>query len=432
MTFKKSTLTNIKFDTLALHPQLSTALEDAGFVFQTKIQEKGLPFILEGKDVIGQSQTGTGKTLAFLLGIAEGLLKNPDPSPMPGALILAPTRELVVQIATEARLICKNSSIVVTPVYGGEDYARQRHNLTKNCDIIVASPGRLIDYLKSKVFSLRRVKYFVVDEADRMFDMGFIPDVRYITRKLPPIEKRQSFLFSATINYRVLSLSYDLLKDNPEEISMEDEEIIVDKLNHFMYNVSQVEKLPLLLGLFKKDPSFKRVLIFCNTRDSCNRLSQKLMGNNIHALSLQGDLAQKKRFSILKKFKEAEKMALVATDVASRGLHIEDISHVINFDLPQNPLDYVHRIGRTARAGKSGLGISLVGERDAYYLAPIEKYLGKEVSLESFDPELLTEDESKDSFVDFSRRRHSGRAPGKSRSHIKGSGRKGPRRRPGR
>ena len=366
-------------------------IREAGFVTTTPIQEAALPLALKGKDVAGQSQTGTGKTAAFLIAAFTRLLRTPAPPPStpaaPRVLIIAPTRELVVQIESDARQLGRFTPFRIHAVYGGIDYAKQRDALAAGCDVLVGTPGRLIDYLKQHVWSPRKVEVLVVDEADRMFDMGFIADLRFILRRLPPPERRQSFLFSATLSFRVLELTWEFM-NNPSQITIMPQQKTAERVEQLLYHVGREEKFGLLLGLLRREGG-GRILIFSNTREEARRLEDRLTRNGWEARALTGDVDQKRRLRILNDFKDGQLPVLVATDVASRGLHIEGVTHVINWDLPQDVEDYVHRIGRTARAGAGGKAIALVDEASALCLEPIEKFIGQKISVEWPEDDLI-------------------------------------------
>jgi ATP-dependent RNA helicase RhlB len=378
------------FTRLDLPPEVMQGIREAGFVTMTPIQEGALPLALKGKDVAGQSQTGTGKTAAFLIAAFTRLLRTPAPPPAsvtsPRVLIIAPTRELVVQIEADAKLLGKYTPFRILAVYGGIDYNRQRDALAEACDVLVGTPGRLIDYLKQHVWSPRRVEVLVIDEADRMFDMGFIADLRFILRRLPPPEKRQSFLFSATLSFRVLELTWEFM-NNPAQITIMPKQKTAERVEQSLYHVGREEKFALLLGLLRREGG-ERILIFSNTREDARRLEDRLIRNGWEARALTGDVDQKKRLRILNDFKEGVLPVLVATDVASRGLHIEAVSHVINWDLPQDAEDYVHRIGRTARAGAGGKAIALVDEASALNLEAVEKFIGQKIAVEWAEDDL--------------------------------------------
>ncbi len=369
----------MKFTDLDLPKNVMQGIEQVGFVDLTPVQEESIPLALRGRDVAAQAQTGTGKTAAFLIALFTRLLKNPAQSKVgPRALVLAPTRELVVQICADAEGLGAHCPFKVQPIFGGVDYEKQRRALQVGVDVIVATPGRLIDYIKQNVFSLKHVEALVIDEADRMFDMGFIRDLRYILRKLPPFEKRQTMLFSATLSQRVMELAYEFM-NLAEKVSIEPEQVTAERVEQIVYHVARREKFPLLLGLLKKEPEDLRVMIFVNTKKEGEHLSGRLRINDFKVAYLSGDIAQKKRLRIIEDFKSGKLNLLVATDVASRGLHVEDVTHVVNYDLPQDAEDYVHRIGRTARAGAGGKSISFADEDLAYFLPDIEEYIGQKI-----------------------------------------------------
>jgi len=380
----------MEFSTLDLPEAVMQGIRDAGFVTATPIQEAALPLALRGKDVAGQSQTGTGKTAAFLISAFTRLIRESEPrsghGSEPRVLIIAPTRELVVQIESDARLLGQHTPFRIQAVYGGIDYNKQRESLAAGCDVLVGTPGRLIDYLKQHIWSTRRVEVLVIDEADRMFDMGFIADLRFILRRLPPPERRQSFLFSATLSFRVLELTWEFM-NNPAQITIMPQQKTAERVEQTLYHVGREEKFPLLLGLMRREGD--RFLIFSNTREEARRLEDRLIRNGWDARALTGDVDQKRRLKIMNDFKEGVLPVLVATDVASRGLHIEAVSHVINWDLPQDPEDYVHRIGRTARAGAAGRAVGLVDEASALNLEGIEKFIGQKIPVEWAEDDLF-------------------------------------------
>ena len=373
-----SYLTETRFTDFSLEPQLLTGLSEAGFEYCTKIQAQSLPLVLAGKDVAGQAQTGTGKTAAFLLAIFNHLLTHPKPESgdgvNPRAVVLAPTRELAIQIHRDAEMLGKATGLKLGLVYGGTGYHEQRESLSDGVDVLIGTPGRLIDYFKQQVFDLKGVQVVVLDEADRMFDLGFIKDIRYILRRMPPPKERLNLLFSATLSHRVHELGYEHMND-PEEIKIDAETVVADRLLEEVYYPANSEKLPLLLGLMRQTEG-ERVLVFANMRVTCDRLGRSLKQQGYSTGVLSGDVPQKKREQLLKGFTEGTRRVLVATDVAARGLHIPSVSHVFNYDLPQDPEDYVHRIGRTARAGASGHAISFACEDHAFSLMDIEEYIG--------------------------------------------------------
>jgi ATP-dependent RNA helicase RhlB len=367
-------------------------ISDTGFTECTPIQEKTLPLALSGKDVAGQAQTGTGKTAAFLIALFTRLLSHPRPASenQPRALILAPTRELVVQIEADAQLLGRHTGLTIQAIYGGVDYQKQRTALQEGTDIVIGTPGRLIDYLKQKVYSLKQIESLVIDEADRMFDMGFIADLRFILRRLPPFDKRQNMMFSATLNQRVMELAYEFM-NLPEKISATPEKMTAELVEQVLYHVASKEKFSLLLGLLRK-MGMVRTMVFVNTKREAEFLCDRLTANEFPSKVISGDVDQKKRLRILDDFKSGKLPILIATDVASRGLHIDGVSHVINYDLPQDCEDYVHRIGRTARAGAEGMAISLADENGAFHLEAIEAYAKQKIRVEWADSDLYVKD----------------------------------------
>ena len=387
-------LTDIRFkDFDDLHPDLIKGLDEAGFEFCTPIQAQSIPIALTGKDVAGEAQTGTGKTAAFMVACMHHLISKPadenrKPN-QPRALILAPTRELAIQIHKDAAAIGKYTGLKLGLAYGGTDYDKQRNTITEGVDILIGTPGRLIDFFKQGVYNLKACDVLVLDEADRMFDLGFIDDIRYLLRRCPEPAKRLSLLFSATLSHRIAELAYEHMND-PAEVRIEAETRTADKIEQSIYYPANEEKIPLLLGLMKKlKPS--RSIIFINTKRVAEKVYAWLEGNGYKSALLSGDVPQKKRQTLLKKFQDGEFNVLVATDVAARGLHIPEVSHVFNFDLPQSGEDYVHRIGRTARAGASGSAISFACEDYAHYIMDIEEYIDQKIGRESVTSELLVE-----------------------------------------
>jgi ATP-dependent RNA helicase RhlB len=372
---------SLSFESLGLAPPVLQGIHAAGFTQCTPIQAQTLPIALSGRDVAGQAQTGTGKTAAFLVALYHTLLTHPAPAGRTPtsirALIVAPTRELAVQIHHDAETLGRHTGLVHAVVYGGIDYEKQRRQLEEGIDVLIGTPGRLIDYYKQHVFDMKHAQVLVLDEADRMFDLGFIADIRYIMRRLPPPERRQSMLFSATLSYRVLELAYEHM-NNPELVRIEPDKMTVDRVRQIMYYPAMEEKVPLLVGLLRQSEA-RRTMIFVNTKRMAERLESVLKANGFHAQALSGDVPQAKRLRFLRDFHNGDLAVLIATDVASRGLHIPDVSHVFNFDLPQDAADYVHRIGRTARAGAEGDAISFACEEFAVSLPDIEGYIGHKI-----------------------------------------------------
>ena len=385
-------LTDIVFSSFELHPALQAGLESAGFTRCTPIQALTLPLALNGRDVAGQAQTGTGKTLAFLVALINRLLTRPalaDRKPEdPRALILAPTRELAIQIHKDAVKFGSDLGLRFALVYGGVDYDKQRELLQQGVDVIIATPGRLIDYVKQhKVVSLHACEVCVLDEADRMFDLGFIKDIRFLLRRMPIRTERQTLLFSATLSHRVLELAYEHMNE-PEKLVVETEFITAAKVRQLVYFPADEEKIPLLIGLLTRSEGH-RTMVFVNTKVWVERVAKALERAGFRVGVLSGDVPQKKRETLLARFQKGQLDLLVATDVAARGLHIDGVSHVYNYDLPFDAEDYVHRIGRTARLGAEGDAISFACERYAMSLPDIEAYIEQKLPVAAVEPELL-------------------------------------------
>ncbi|HET7126019.1 MAG TPA: ATP-dependent RNA helicase RhlB, partial [Lysobacter sp.] len=371
---------------------LLAGLEAAGFNRCTPIQALTLPIALAGRDVAGQAQTGTGKTLAFLITVINRLLTRPalaDRKPEdPRALILAPTRELAIQIHKDAVKFASDLGLKFALVYGGVDYDKQRALLQAGADVIIATPGRLIDYVKQhKVVSLHACEVCVLDEADRMFDLGFIKDIRFLLRRMPIRTERQTLLFSATLSHRVLELAYEHMNE-PEKLVVETQGITAAKVRQKLYYPADEEKIPLLIGLLSRSEG-ARTMVFVNTKVFVERVARALEKAGYRVGVLSGDVPQKKRESLLKKFQAGQLEILVATDVAARGLHIDGVSHVYNYDLPFDAEDYVHRIGRTARLGAEGDAISFACERYGMSLPDIEAYIDQKIPGEHVTPDML-------------------------------------------
>lgn len=390
-------LTDTTLASLDLDSNLQAGLQEMGFTHCTPIQALTLPEALNGHDVAGQAQTGTGKSAAFLLATFQRLLSRPiDPEQAvtkparPRALILAPTRELAIQINKDAEAIGKQTGLRLALAYGGSGYDTQRDRIAAGCDVLIGTPGRLIDYFKQGVFDLKGIEVVVLDEADRMFDLGFIADIRYFLRRMPSPEKRLNMLFSATLSHRVLELAYEHMND-PKLLKVEADTMTADRVTQLLYHVANDEKFALQLGLLEKLKP-QRGIIFINTKRVGERLTDLLQANGWQAEILSGDVPQNKRVRLLHQFQAGELSLLVATDVAARGLHIPDVTHVFNYDIPQDAEDYVHRIGRTARAGAEGDAISLCCETYVYSLPEIEKYIGHPIPGGQVTEDLLVRD----------------------------------------
>ena len=378
----------IKFRQLGLDNHLLRILDEIGFTDCTPVQAACLPLILEGRDVAGQAQTGTGKTAAFLLSTIHFLItKKVENSKKLRAIVIAPTRELAIQIHKDAQMLNRYCDLEIGLVYGGVDYEKQQEKLIKGVDILIGTPGRLIDYFKQGVFNFKYVEVVVLDEADRMFDLGFISDIRYILRRMPKPEKRLNMLFSATLSYRVMELAYEHMND-PSLIKINPEKITADNVNQTIYHVANEEKIRLLISLLKSIKT-TRTIVFVNTKKTAEKVWSYLEGNEIHAAVLSGDVPQKIRQHLFNEFSTGDLKVLVATDLAARGLHISDVSHVFNYDLPQNAEDYVHRIGRTARAGASGDAVSFACEDYVYSLMEIESFIGYQIPTRTIAEGLL-------------------------------------------
>ena len=386
-------LSQIRFADFPLDERILASLRETGFEFCSRIQAETLPLALAGRDIAGQAQTGTGKTGAFLVAVFQHLLTHPLPAAGAGTvrcMILAPTRELAIQIARDAEELGKHTGLRSVLVYGGAGYDKQRRQFEEPVDVLIGTPGRVIDYWKQHVFTLKYAQALVMDEADRMFDMGFIQDVRFLMHKMPPPEKRLNMLFSATLSQRVLELAYEHM-NNPQQIKLEAESVRADNIAEHVYFPANEEKIPLLVGLVRKLQPF-RAIVFVNTKHIAEKIDDYLRANGITSDLISGDVRQNKREKLLQNFEAGEFQVMIATDVAARGLHIPDVSHVFNFDLPQLAEDYVHRIGRTARAGASGEAHSFACEDTAFYLPDIEEYTGKSIPVSKITAELLPAD----------------------------------------
>ncbi|MBO4491146.1 MAG: DEAD/DEAH box helicase [Lentisphaeria bacterium] len=412
----------LRFCDLELTPEVLAATQTLEFRYCTGIQEKCLPAALSGSDLAAKAQTGTGKTAAFLASTISRLQKKPLPEEQrkPGScrvLVLAPTRELAIQIHQDAEGLAQYTGLNNLVIFGGMDHKGQREALRYPVDILIGTPGRILDYSRSGHLDLSRTEVLVIDEADRMLDMGFIPDVRRIISQLPPTGKRQTMLFSATLEPAILRLADSWLK-NPIFVESEPEHVITDLIDQKFYAVLSEQKLPFLLYLIRT-LTFERMLIFGNMKHHNRDLVRQLYSYGVDAELLSGDVPQEKRLKVLERFRSGQIRILVATDVAARGIHVDGITHVVNYDLPEQPDDYVHRIGRTGRAGEHGVSISFVCEMGAFFLPAIEKYAGMEVHTVQPEPEMMIlpervrrAPESGDEDRPFSGSRSSGRRGG--------------------
>ncbi|ACJ27267.1 MULTISPECIES: ATP-dependent RNA helicase RhlB [Shewanella] len=387
-------LSTKKFADFPLHKEVQQALNEVGFEFCTPIQALSLPILLAKKDIAGQAQTGTGKTLAFLVATFNHLLTEAAPTErkinQPRAIIMAPTRELAIQIAKDANLLAKHTGLKVGIVYGGEGYEAQRKVLDKGIDILIGTTGRIIDYVRQGVIDVSAIQAVVLDEADRMFDLGFIKDIRFLFRRMPDAKSRLNMLFSATLSMKVQELAYDHMNE-PEKVEIAPNEKTSKNIKEEIFYPSMEEKMPLLLSLLEEDWP-EKAIVFSNTKHSCEKVWSWLEGDGHRVGLLTGDVPQKKRLRILEQFTSGDIDVLVATDVAARGLHIADVSHVYNYDLPDDCEDYVHRIGRTGRAGQKGVSVSFACEEYALNLPAIESYIQHSIPVTSYDSEALLDD----------------------------------------
>jgi len=382
-----------RFHDLDLTPGLMRGIHALGFHYCTPIQAEILPPTLAGHDAFGKAQTGTGKSAAFLISIITRLLRDPDtrerPLAHPRALVLAPTRELAIQIHRDAEDLARFTGLNCVAVFGGTDYEKQRQIFTKApVDILIATPGRLLDFARQKVVILNEVAVLVIDEADRLLDMGFIPDVRRIIQQTPEKSNRQTLFFSATLTPQIGNLAAQWTRD-PVTVEIEPEQVASDSVEQLVYLVTAKEKMTVLYNLVT-GKQLERVIVFCNRRDVTRRVRDRLYRHDISCAMLSGEVNQQQRMKTLENFKEGKIRVLVATDVAGRGLHIEGVSHVINYNLPEDAEDYVHRIGRTGRAGASGISVSFADEEESFYLPAIEEYMGRKLACVYPDDQLLT------------------------------------------
>ncbi|QIQ21100.1 ATP-dependent RNA helicase RhlB [Zophobihabitans entericus] len=387
-------LTEQKFSDFALNPLVISALEKNGFTYCTPIQAKSLPYTTKGQDIAGQGQTGTGKTVAFLAATFNYLLSHPaHPNHQvnqPRAIIIAPTRELVVQIYNDAKILAEETGLKLGLAYGGDGYDKQLKILSAGVDILIATTGRLIDYAKQNYINLEAIQVAVLDEADRMFDLGFIRDIRWLFRHMTPPEQRLTMLFSATLSLNVRELAFEHM-NSPVYIEIEPEQKTGHRIKEELFFVSNEDKLRLLQTLIEEEWP-ERCIIFANTKVACEMIWRNLVADQHRVGLLTGDIPQKKRLQILENFTNGHLDILVATDVAARGLHIPAVTHVFNYDLPDDREDYVHRIGRTGRAGATGHSISLACEQYSMNLPAIEEYIQHAIPVSQYDPEALISD----------------------------------------
>jgi ATP-dependent RNA helicase RhlB len=414
---KKTHLTKIKFSELKLEPTVVAGLGSMGFEYCTAIQSKSLPILMKGTDIAGQAQTGEGKTIAFLAATFHHLLQKTDVTHnQPRALIMAPTRELAIQIHRDAIEMAKSTGLRLGVVYGGEGYESQRLELEAGVDILIGTCGRLLDYLKQGIYNLNNIEVVVLDEADRMFDLGFIKDIRYMFNKMPSAKQRLSMLFSATLSFRVKELAFEHM-NAPESVEVEPDQKTNVRISEELFYPSNEDKMPLLQTLIEEEWPDKAI-IFANTKHVCEKIFAHLEADKIRVGLLTGDVVQKKRLTILKNFTSGLLDVLVATDVAARGLHIPSVTHVFNYDLPDDCEDYVHRIGRTGRAGASGHAISLACEDYVFNLPAIETYIEHALPVSKYDHDALLTDLPKPK---PRQRRHKPHNGGQNRSRSGGN-----------
>ncbi len=410
MTKENNTTEALTFSSFDIHPAIQDALAQLGWQTCTPIQERTLPLTLTGHDVAGKAQTGTGKTAAFLIAIFNYLMTNPvkPDAEGPWAMILAPTRELAAQIYQDALQIGCYTGLKPVAIYGGKDYDAQKAEFDHSQpDLIIGTPGRIIDLYKQRCFDLKNIECLVLDEADRMFDLGFISDIRYLMRGMPPAKERLNLIFSATFTYRVQELAYEYL-NAPQMVEVESETQTAENVEQTLYHVANSEKIPLLIGQLRQLQDDDKAVVFLNMKHVLERLAHTLTHNGFNVAMLSGDIPQHKREKLLKAFQSGEKNILLATDVAARGLHIDDISHVFNYDLPQHPEDYIHRVGRTARAGKSGIAISFGCEDYSEHIPEIEALLGEKIPTAGISDDMLAEVAPVPEFVSERRQNRSG------------------------
>lgn len=386
----------MEFRDFNLDSRLMEGIQSAGYVNCTPVQEQVIAAANDGSDLYVQSQTGTGKTAAYLIAVMQEILTKPE---LKGkkVLVLVPTRELAVQVEMECKTLCEKTGLKPFSFYGGVGYEKQVNAIEKGVDILLATPGRVIDLQEQNKLDLSNVGFAIIDEADRMFDMGFYPDLRIILRHLPAAENRQTMLFSATLNTYVKNLAWEYTRD-AKEITIEAENITVDEIDQELIHVSSDEKTKLLVGILQREKP-ESTIIFCNTKKGCEIIGKRLSMNGFSSEYIIGDMQQSRRLKVLNDFKEGKVSILVATDVAARGIDVNDLAMVVNYDLPNEPENYVHRIGRTARAGKSGKAYTFCSEKDVYDLMPIERYIGKSIPSRVCNSEMLGEDKSEGVYI---------------------------------
>jgi len=392
----------MKFTEFNLHPDLQKGIDAAGYITCMPVQQQVLSSAFGGNDLYVQSQTGTGKTAAFLIVIFQRMLAE-DALFKRKALIMAPTRELAVQIEEEAKTLGKHLLFKTGSFYGGVGYAQQEKLLRDNAQILVGTPGRVLDLNSSGKMNLMDISFLILDEADRMFDMGFFPDLRKLIKAVPPAEKRQTMLFSATLNAWVKNLAWEYTKGSkegkpPVEIEIKPEIVTVEEITQVLYHVPSEKKMQLLLGILKNEQP-QSAIIFCNTKKQTEITAKRLKMNGYACEFIIGDLPQVKRLKIIDSVKNGKIKLLAATDVAARGLDIDSLAMVINYDVPSEAENYVHRIGRTARAGKTGKAVSFASEQDVYELPAIERYIGKKIESEMAAQDYYTEDKSAGHYI---------------------------------
>ena len=378
------------FSEMGLHPRVLDALVPLGYETPTPIQEQAIPHVLKGRDVMGIAQTGTGKTAAFSLPLVHHLANNPmSGQKVPRVLVLTPTRELAAQIDENVKSYAQHVNVRTAIIFGGVSQHKQVNQLRKGVDVLVATPGRLLDLCNQRLLSLEKVEFLVLDEADTMLDMGFIPQVKRIVRSTPRKEYRQTLLFSATFSPDIMNLARQWTFD-PITVEIEPERVATENVEQRVYLLESRDRLNVLKRILA-EPDATSVIVFANRRDQVRRVYERLNKQGLECGILSGDVAQVKRTKTLERFKTGRIRVLIATDVAGRGIHVDGVSHVINYDLPEDPEDYVHRIGRTGRAGEKGISISFASEDDAFLLPEIEALLGEPLKCSQVPEELLAD-----------------------------------------